>query len=246
MSDAMFIEENYELVDIETIDVVEDSREVYDLEVEEDHTYVLANDIISHNSRAKAGKSMFKEMTRFCGKNRIPFIYTNHIYEKPGANAFLPSTKVQSGGNQPTYMSTAVIFMAKKKERDEKDKKKILGNILKMKSEKNRLCPEGEIAEMFLSFKTGPNSHYGILADAVKAGLVDEINTKNYFIKHLDKKLRINDIYGKYKKDVFTKEFLDKLDEFCVNEYSYSSSSMSDDLIDAIDVSDGDMEETDD
>jgi len=59
MSDTMFIEDKYELVDIDAIEIIEDNREVYDLEVEDDHTYVLANDYyFAIIQKQKQGNSM--------------------------------------------------------------------------------------------------------------------------------------------------------------------------------------------
>jgi RecA/RadA recombinase len=170
--------------------------------------------------RAKTGKAMFREMTRFCGKMKIPFIYTNHVYEKPAMNPMSAPTKVQSGGLQPTYMSSAVIFMHKRKDRD-KASKKLLGNTLVCKSEKNRLCPEGEQVEMYLSFANGPNKYHGIMEDCSEAGLIDT-STKGYYnVIHLEKKLRLKELMTTYKKEVFTPEFLDKLDEYCRQKYAF-------------------------
>jgi hypothetical protein len=221
-SDTMFLEENYELVDIDSIETIEDERVVYDLEVEEDHTYVLKNDIISHNSRAKAGKSMLKEMTRFCGKYRVPFVFTNHTY-KDVASAPNPmyAKFIQAGGNQPTYMSSAVIMLNKKEHKDENDKKNKLGNFLIAKSEKNRLCPEGRIVESYVSFDKGPNKFYGLMEDGINAGVFEKVDEKNVKVKHLgDKKVRYNKLYT---SEVFTPEVLDIINEYCKGKYRYST-----------------------
>ena len=88
--------------------------------------------------RAKAGKSMLKELTHFCGKYRVPFVFTNHTY-KDTASAPNPlyARMIQGGGNQATYVASAVIMMNKKADKDETTKKRI-GNFLICKSEKNR------------------------------------------------------------------------------------------------------------
>lgn len=176
-------------------------------------------------TRAKAGKSMLRECTRFCGKYKIPLIFTNHVY-KDTASAPNPmyAKKVQSGGQQPTYMSSAVVFMSKKANKN--DDKKVIGNFLSCTSEKNRLAPEKKTVEMYLSFKTGPNKYYGLLEMAVEAGLATEVNSKTIILPHVsDKGLKIFDIYGKLREQVFTKEFLDKLDDYCVKNYTYSSAT---------------------
>jgi RecA/RadA recombinase len=170
---------------------------------------------------AKAGKSMFRVLTRFCGKMKIPFIYTNHVYEKPPPNPMMAPIMVQTGGNQPTYMSSAVIFMSKRKDKD-KATKKLLGNTLVCRSEKNRMCPEGEVIEMYLSFAHGPSKYHGIMEDCIEAGLIDNSTKGYYHVKHLDKKLRLKEVMLTQKKEVFTKEFLDELDEFCRKKYSFA------------------------
>jgi hypothetical protein len=219
MSDKKFIEEKYELVDINSIEIIEDDRVVYDLEVEEDHTYVLANDIISHNSRAKAGKSMLKEMTHFCGKYRVPFIFTNHTY-KDVASAPNPmyAKSVQAGGKQATYMASAVIMLSKKVDKD--DNKNKTGSIITMKSDKNRLCRDEQVAQMYLSFTTGPNKFYGLIDDAVEAGIFERVNSKNYIVKETEEKVKLAKMFN---KSIFTKDVLDKINMFCNEKYKYAT-----------------------
>jgi RecA/RadA recombinase len=181
-------------------------------------------------ARAKAGKSMLKEVTRHCGKYRIPMIFTNHVY-KDTASAPNPmyAKKVMSGGQQPTYMSSAVVFMSKKAEKDD-ETKEVTGNFLHCKTEKNRLAPEGKTIDIYLSFKSGPNRYYGLIETAIAAGLAEEVNSKTYKFPHVDdgKQIKVSDIYGKRKKEVFTEDFLNKLDEFCRANYTYSSSTGED------------------
>ena len=244
MSDRIFIEENYELVDIQSINGLMDGRSVYDLEVDEDHTYTLANRLISHNSRAKAGKSMFKEITRFCGRYKVTMVYTNHVY-KDTASAKNPAyaKNKQSGGNQPTYMSTGVIFLTKSAEKDAD--KQITGNFLRAKSEKNRLVPEGKQIEMYLSFKMGPNRYYGLLEQAVEAGVAKQgSNSKNFIIPHVHgKQLHIQKIYGELREKVFCKEFLDKINDYCMKNYVYSAVNDEDAYIERIPDEDEDGDE---
>ena len=230
MSDAYFIEENYELVDITSIDKKSDTRCVYDLEVEDDHTYVLANDIISHNSRAKAGKSMFKETARFCGKYKIPMIYTNHVYKDIASspNPMYAKNK-QAGGQQSTYMSSAVVFLSKRAEKN--DDRVVTGNFLIAKTEKNRLAPEGKTIEMYLSFKTGPNKYYGLIDMGIEAGVIKPgNNSKNFIVPHLgEKPIRVTDIYGKRKAEVFNEETLNIIDAYCKQNYTYNTISNNED-----------------
>jgi len=174
-------------------------------------------------ARQKAGKSMLREVTRFCGKYKIPMIFTNHVY-KDTASAPNPmyAKKIMSGGQQATYMSSAVVFMSKKTNKD--DDKNVIGNFLTCTTDKNRLAPEKKTVQMYLSFKTGPNKYYGLLEMAVEAGLATEVNSKTMIIPHVsDKGIKITEIYGSLREKVFTKEFLDKIDEYCQKNYTYNS-----------------------
>jgi RecA/RadA recombinase len=177
--------------------------------------------------RQKAGGAMLREATRHCGHYRIPFIFTNHVY-KDVASAPNPmyAKTIMSGGQKATYMSSAVVFLTKKAEKDE-NTKEITGNFITCKTDKNRLAPEGKSIEMYLSFKSGPNKYYGLLETAVEAGLATEINSKTYSFPHVEegKNIKLHEIYGKRKLEVFTKDFLDKIDEYCQKHYTYASAT---------------------
>ena len=62
-----------ELVDIESIETIEHVNMV-DIEVEEDHTFTLADGIISHNSAAKAVQA---------GRGKNPYIASYPLRGKP-------------------------------------------------------------------------------------------------------------------------------------------------------------------
>jgi RecA/RadA recombinase len=181
--------------------------------------------------KAKEGKQLFSQLTKFCGRKKIPFIYTNHIYEQPPANPKAPPVIKQSGGEAPTYMASAVVFMRKLAEKD-KTTKEITANKIFCRTEKNRLCKEGATAEMYLSMTTGPNKYYGLMEDAIEAGLIDN-SSSGYYIPtlegpHQGKKLREKQVYA-YKKEIYTEEFLNKLDEYCQRVYKFPKVTDEDD-----------------
>jgi ferredoxin-fold anticodon binding domain-containing protein len=109
---------------------------------------------------------------------------------------------------------------ASSEDKKDVDAKKKVGNILSCESMKNRLCPEEEKIEIYLSFSTGPNRYFGLAEDAVNAGVFKKVNEKNFIVNHLgDKKIHISKLYN---NEVFTKEVLDKIDEYCRKTYKYS------------------------
>jgi len=200
-------------------------------------------DAADMGQRAKAGGQMFRAITKFCGKYGVTMVYTNHVY-KDTASATNPmyAKNKQSGGNKATYMSTGVIFLGKSAEKD--SDKNVTGNFLRAKSEKNRLVPEGKMVEMYLSFKNGPNRYYGLMEQAVEAGVAKQgSNSKNFIVPHVsDKQIHIAKIYSERRDEVFTKEFLDKIDEYCMNNYKYSSINDEDTYINNLPESEEDEE----
>ena len=187
------------------------AKEKRDLEAGKDNSDMGA--------RAKAGKSMLKEMTHFCGKYRVPFIFTNHTY-KDVASAPNPmyAKDIQGGGRQATYMASAVIMLRKSIDKDEKKQKK--GSIIRMKSDKNRLAKDEQQAQMYLSFQTGPNKYFGLLEDCLEAGVIEKPSVGWYMSKFDGKKIREKELYS---NKVFTPELLDELNEFCNQKYQYAN-----------------------
>lgn len=189
----------------------------------------LGKDNSDMGARAKAGKSMLKEMTHFCGKYRVPFIFTNHTY-KDVSSAPNPmyAKDIQGGGRQATYMASVVIMLKRKIDKDETSKQKI-GNIIICRSEKNRLCKDEQKIEIYLSFANGPNKYYGLLDDAIESGVLTQVNSKNFVINDIDEKVRINKLFN---KKIFTEERLNKINEFCKNKYMYATVDYSLDGLD--------------
>jgi RecA/RadA recombinase len=194
------------------------------------------SDSVTQGGREREVKSMLKELTKFCGKYHIPFVFTNHVM-KPQDTGMMPQyvKNVQGGGKQAQYMASAVIMMTRKKLKAEdalgndgkgaEDDKKKVGNILTCESDKNRLCPEGERIEIYLSFRTGLNRYYGLADDAVKAGCFQKKNENNYIVN--GKQVHVSKLYT---KEVFTEEVLKQIDEYCKATYRYSSVQHNEDL----------------
>jgi RecA/RadA recombinase len=191
-------------------------------------------DSMTQGAREREIKSMLKELTKFCGLYQIPFVFTNHSMKPQDTNMLPMYVKdKQGGGKQATYMASATILMTKKKLKAEDasaedkkdgddnkvDDKKKVGNILMCESTKNRLCPEEEKVEIYLSFASGPNKYFGLEDDAVKAGCFERVNDKNYIVKHLDRKIHVSKLFN---EKVFTKEVLDAINEYCLKTYTYT------------------------
>jgi RecA/RadA recombinase len=217
-----FLDENPEekvMIVLDSFGNLSCAKEKRDLEAGKDNSDMGA--------RAKAGKSMLKEMTHFCGKYRVPFIFTNHTY-KDVASAPNPmyAKDIQGGGRQATYMASAVIMLRKSIDKDENKKKK--GSIIRMKSDKNRLARDEQQTEMYLSFTAGPNKYYGLLADALESGVMTKPSVGWYQTKFSDKKVREKELYS---NKIFTKELLDEMNEYCVKTYQYATVDYGEDTL---------------
>lgn len=188
-------------------------------------------------ARAKANKAMLKELTKFCGKHQIPFVFTNHVMKPQDSNMQPQYVKnEQTGGKQATYMASAVVMMSKSKlkadeasadDKSGKDATEKLGSIMTAESRKNRLCQEDKKVKLYVSFKSGLNKYYGLVEDAVGAGVFTEVDKKNYIVHHLDdKKVHIKNLYT---SKIFTDDVLQKIDEYCKKTYMYSKLTEPDD-----------------
>jgi RecA/RadA recombinase len=189
--------------------------------------------------RAKSIKSMLKELTKFCTKNKMIFIFTNHTY-KDVASAPNPkyAKTVQAGGKITEYAAHAVLMLSKKNDKDDSSKE-VKGDIITVKSEKNRFCKSKRQIEIYISYSTGPNRYYGLLDDLAESGMIEKVNEKNYIIPWMSdskgnpKKIHINQVYKKENREIiFSDEILGKLDDFCKKHYAYASVSQSEDELD--------------
>jgi RecA/RadA recombinase len=131
-------------------------------------------------TRAKALKSMLRVLTYKTAKADTPIIFTNHIYANP--TELYPSlVKQQSGGSGPIYMSSVLVQLASKTEKqDEKrsgdvilpNANKVSGVTLRALTVKNRFAPPFLETELYLNFRTGLNKYSGLLEMAVGYGVI--------------------------------------------------------------------------
>lgn len=186
-------------------------------------------------SRAKSIKDLLKNIMHFIAPNQIPLIFTNHVYIDN--SGWVPATK-QSGGEQPMYMASAVLEMTATDLRN--DDKEVIGRKLRIKCTKNRFRQPKDHVEILLSFKNGPNPYYGLERYAIEAGIFEEINSKTMFVKHLDAKMKIGEIFAKANcVKVFTPEILGQIDEHVQKNYCYAKVFNSDEMGEYV----GDVEE---
>mgnify|MGYP003964985063 CR=1 FL=1 len=66
-------------------------------------------------TKAQVIKGAFRVLTLMLAKVNVPFIVTNHVYEKIGS---LYPTKVMGGGTAVQYAASSIVFLSKRKEKE--------------------------------------------------------------------------------------------------------------------------------
>jgi len=148
------------------------------------------------------------------GKANVPLLVTNHTYDVVGS--YIP-TKEMGGGSGLKYAASTIIYLSKKKEKDQKE---VIGNIIKAKSAKSRLAKENSEVETRLFYdERGLDSYYGLL----------ELGEKYEIFKKAGNRYEMGEkkVYPKAileaPEEYFTPEIMQALDECAQKEFSYGS-----------------------
>ena len=106
-------------------------------------------------TRAQIVKSIFRVLTLKLGKANVPLLVTNHTYDVVGS--YIP-TKEMGGGSGLKYAASTIIYLSKKKEKNQSE---VVGNIIKAKTAKARLTKENSEVETRLFYERGLDPYYG-------------------------------------------------------------------------------------
>ena len=164
-------------------------------------------------TKSQLVKGAFRMLTLKLGQANIPLIVTNHTYDVIGS--YVP-TKEMGGGSGLKYAASTIIYLSKKKEKDQKE---VIGNIIKAKAAKSRLSKENSVVETRLYYEKGLDKYYGLLELGEKHGVFKRVANR-YEIG--EKKVYPKNIYED-PEEYFTPEVLQALDECAKKEYSYGS-----------------------
>lgn len=178
--------------------------------------------------KAKELKALSAILTQELGRCNGTMLVANHIYLKPGQNPKIPPEEVFSGGSGFLYTASVIVYMHKRTEREEeenqatgKDEKRAVGVFLRGMTKKNRIVPEGKKGEFHVSFRSGMNKWYGLLEEALVHGFLEESSAGFYNVKHLDKKVRVGELY----KDEVWQPIFDQLCDKIAASTAYSSAA---------------------
>ena len=185
------------------------------LSTEKEISDALNEKLVRDMTKSQLVKGAFRMLTLKLGQANIPMIVTNHTYDVIGA--YVP-TKEMGGGSGLKYAASTIIYLSKKKE---KDGTEVVGNLIKVKTQKSRLSKENKDVTVRLYFdERGLDQYYGLLELGEIGGLWKnvggryEIDGKKIYAKQILKE----------PENYFTPEVLEKLNEIAKGEYSYGKS----------------------
>ena len=163
-------------------------------------------------TRAQIVKSIFRVLTLKLGKANVPLLVTNHTYDVVGS--YIP-TKEMGGGRGLKYAASTIIYLSKKKEKDQKE---VVGNLIKAKTAKSRLSREHKEVEIRLFFdERGLDKYYGLLELGEIGGLWKNVAGR---YEMNGKKIYAKQILAN-PEEYFTEDVMNKLDAIAKEEFTY-------------------------
>ncbi len=162
-------------------------------------------------TRAQVVKSIFRVLTLKLGKANVPLIVTNHTYDVVGS--YIP-TKEMGGGSGLKYAASTIIYLSKKKEKDQSE---VVGNLIKAKTAKSRLSKENSEVTTRLFYQKGLDRYYGLIELGLKYEVFEKKGTR---IKVGDSSVYPKQMLENPEK-YFTPEIMQALDECAKKEFSY-------------------------
>ena len=165
-------------------------------------------------TKSQLVKGAFRMLTLKLGQANIPLIVTNHTYDVIGS--YVP-TKEMGGGSGLKYAASTIIYLSKKKEKDQKE---VVGNLIKAKTAKSRLSKENQQVEIRLFYdERGLDKYYGLLELGEVGGLWKNVAGR-YEID--GKKVYAKEIYRNPEK-YFNDDIMKQLDGIANQQFSYGT-----------------------
>ena len=165
-------------------------------------------------TKSQLVKGAFRMLTLKLGQANIPLIVTTHTYDVIGS--YVP-TKEMGGGSGLKYAASTIIYLSKKKEKDQKE---VIGNIIKAKTHKSRLSKENKDVSIRLYYdERGLDRYYGLLELGELGGMWKnvagryEMNGKKIYAKEILKN----------PTEYFTDEIMEQLDNIAKDHFSYGT-----------------------
>ena len=165
-------------------------------------------------TKSQLVKGAFRMLTLKLGQANIPLIVTNHTYDVIGS--YVP-TKEMGGGSGLKYAASTIIYLSKKKEKDQKE---VIGNIIKAKTHKSRLSKENQEVNIRLYYdERGLDKYYGLLELGEIGGMWKNVAGR-YEIQ--GKKIYAKEIL-RNPTEYFTDDIMEELDSIAKSVFSYGT-----------------------
>ena len=184
------------------------------LSTEKEITDALNDKQVRDMTKSQLVKGAFRMLTLKLGQANIPLIVTNHTYDVIGS--YVP-TKEMGGGSGLKYAASTIIYLSKKKEKDQKE---VIGNIIKAKTHKSRLSKENKEVQIRLYYdERGLDRYYGLLELGELGGMWKnvagryEMNGKKIYAKEILKN----------PTEYFTDDIMEQLDNIAKDHFSYGT-----------------------
>ena len=184
------------------------------LSTEKEINDALADKQVRDMTKSQLVKGAFRMLTLKLGQANIPLIVTNHTYDVIGS--YVP-TKEMGGGSGLKYAASTIIYLSKKKEKDQKE---VIGNIIKAKTNKSRLSKENKEVQIRLYYdERGLDRYYGLLELGEIGGMWKnvagryEMNGKKIYAKEILKN----------PTEYFTDDIMEQLDNIAKDHFSYGT-----------------------
>lgn len=130
-------------------------------------------------------------------------------------NHYILDNGIISHNSGLRYSASSIVMLTKSKDRDGTD---VVGNFIKVKMDKSRLSKENVVVQLKLSYQSGLDPYYGLLALAEKYGIIKKSGTR-YELPDGTK------VFGKeinkHPEKYFNKELMLELEEAANKEFKY-------------------------
>jgi len=181
----------------------------------------------------QVAKSTFRVLTLKLGRYQIPMFITAHAYANLGG--YGESMKI-SGGSGMKYAASQLVYLSKRKFKDNKADTEQSGSEITATMKKSRFTREGRSVDILLHYDRGLDRYYGLLPLAEACGAFKKVSTK---YEMPDGTKHFESVIIKNPEKFFTKEVLDKIDEYAKTYFLYGKGEapeFSEDGFDEINV----------
>lgn len=185
-------------------------------------------------TRAQLLRGAMRILTYPLRQAKVPFLFTNHTYDVPGA--YVP-TKNMAGGDGLVYAASVVLELDNRRLKEghkdiatkeftakdavgavDKKSKDVVANVVKVKLKKGRFTRDGKELEVYLDHRRGLLPYYGLVEFGLAHGVLKKEGNYVHFpsgAKGFVSAINTN------PEEYFTDDVMAKLEEACIREFTF-------------------------